>query len=350
MVNEMSILDKVYTILNESDVIAHPKIRHNGSFSKESNKITESTQVDASELQSNLKTKYPELKNLNLFDRGNDLRLDTIVVKKEHRNQGVGGRVLKDLKDHADKNGKRITLTAGVADPHMGTTSQSRLDKFYKSHGFVANKGRNKDFAITATHYYDGKLDEGFVKNAVGAALIAGAALGINHNLEKPTEVSQQLQIVKKPVPMNHEEAMSHIIKTYHVKPELAHTITTAAFKHGDPNGFPTPHHLLGLMATESSFNPKEVSKLKKDAAIGITQIRPITSGIDPKELTTVDSQVKHTTNILKDFHKRANGDVNMALSSYNNGFRAVYNDRPSVNKNYAPKVLKAVEQFHNPE
>ena len=327
-------------------------IGNNGSFSKTSDKITEELlSEEVSELASTLKLKYPELKNLNLYDRGNDLRLDTIIVKKEHRNSGIGSKVISDIKDYADKNGKRVTLTAGVKDPHVGTTSQSRLDKFYKSHGFVANKGRAKDFSISATHYYQGKkLDEGFVKNAIGAALVAGAALGIHSGLQQHVDpITPQLQIVKKPTTMNADEATNHIVKTYHVNPDLAKTITTAAFKHGDANGFPTPHHLLGLMAAESSFNPNEVSRLKKDPAIGITQIRPKTSGIHPNELKTVDDQVRHASHILKDFHKRANGDVNMALSSYNNGFRAVYNNRPTVNKRYAPKVLKATEQFHLP-
>jgi ribosomal protein S18 acetylase RimI-like enzyme len=127
---------------------------NSGNFSSRSNKITESTELNLKHFESSLKHKYPELQRLDLMHYGDDIKLDTIVVKKEHRNSGIGGNVLDDIKHYADKHDKRVILTAGVRDPHFGTTSHSRLDKFYRRHGFVSNKGRNKDYAITATHYY----------------------------------------------------------------------------------------------------------------------------------------------------------------------------------------------------
>lgn len=108
-------------------------------------------------LESDLLKKHPQLHQLSLYKSGDDVKLDTIIVKKEHRKAGVGSAVLDDIKDFADKHSKRVILTAGVRDSHWGTTSQSRLDTFYRRNGFVANKGRNKDYSISATHYYDGK-------------------------------------------------------------------------------------------------------------------------------------------------------------------------------------------------
>jgi len=84
-----------------------------------------------------------------------DIKLDHLVVKKGQRKEGVGSDIMKRITSHADQNGKRILLTTGVKDPHMGTTSGSRLKKFYKRFGFVENRGRNKDFRLSETMYRD---------------------------------------------------------------------------------------------------------------------------------------------------------------------------------------------------
>ncbi len=126
---------------------------------KQQKQLTESVEINPiKDLEEVILNAHPEVEKLHLYPSGkHDIKLDTLIVKKEHRKQGVGSKVLHDLKTYADKHGKRIILTANVRDSAWGTTSQSRLDKFYKRNGFVANKGRNKDYAITATHYYAGK-------------------------------------------------------------------------------------------------------------------------------------------------------------------------------------------------
>jgi hypothetical protein len=77
---------------------------------------------------------------------GNDIKLHNFEVPKEKRGQGIGTWALKNLTKGADKSGKRIVLTAV---PEKG--KKAKLDKFYKSFGFVPNKGRNKDFSISDT-------------------------------------------------------------------------------------------------------------------------------------------------------------------------------------------------------
>lgn len=127
---------------------------------KKQKQIQESIELQhpVKDLEEKILMKYPEVETLRLHSSGkHDIKLDTLIVKKDHRKEGIGSKVLHDLKTYADKNSKRIILTAGVRDSAVGTTSQSRLDKFYKKNGFVANKGRYKDYAITATHYYSGK-------------------------------------------------------------------------------------------------------------------------------------------------------------------------------------------------
>lgn len=78
------------------------------------------------------------------------ITLDKLVVPKETRGNGLGSRFMTHLTTYADLTGKRVELTPST---DFGATSKARLVKFYKGHGFVENKGRNKDFSISNTMY-----------------------------------------------------------------------------------------------------------------------------------------------------------------------------------------------------
>ena len=89
------------------------------------------------------------LKQFWLYDSGNDMiELSAIHVDKASQKQGAGTGAMNDLADYADQRALTIVLTPGVKDTGQGTTSRSRLVKFYKRFGFRENKGRNIDFAI----------------------------------------------------------------------------------------------------------------------------------------------------------------------------------------------------------
>jgi GNAT superfamily N-acetyltransferase len=75
-----------------------------------------------------------------------DIVLASIVVRD--KKQGTGTAVMQELCKFADHYGKRILLSPNVKDIYYGTTSRSRLVRFYKRFGFVENKGRNRDFRI----------------------------------------------------------------------------------------------------------------------------------------------------------------------------------------------------------
>lgn len=77
------------------------------------------------------------------------INLSAIVVAKAFRNQGIGSQVMKDLCAYADSLGKIITLTPSS---DFGG-SVSRLKAFYKSFGFIENKGRKRDFEISDAMY-----------------------------------------------------------------------------------------------------------------------------------------------------------------------------------------------------
>src|SRR5690606_7498658 len=91
-----------------------------------------------------------------LFEDSNgNIVLDMIAVPKDRQGQGVGTAAMRDLIAFADRHGRRITLKLGQRDPEFGTTSRSRLERFYRRFGFVPNKGRNKDYSISADMYRD---------------------------------------------------------------------------------------------------------------------------------------------------------------------------------------------------
>jgi phage terminase large subunit len=94
------------------------------------------------------------LVRFDLYEKDNDIYLDTIIVGKKNMGQGMGTKALEMLTDYADKMNKRIILTPAVKDSNHGTTSRSRLVKFYKQFGFKESKGRNIDFVIGAGKMY----------------------------------------------------------------------------------------------------------------------------------------------------------------------------------------------------
>lgn len=120
----------------------------------ESSKKHESvSETEVETLRMNLVTKYTPSQFYLFMTNNGDLKLDMIAFNKDKQKQGRGSALMHDLVQWADKKNLRIILTTGVRDPHWGTTSASRLKKFYKRFGFVENKGRNKDFTISGNMY-----------------------------------------------------------------------------------------------------------------------------------------------------------------------------------------------------
>lgn len=109
--------------------------------------IEESINENVSALQAELEQKY-NLKSLFLADMGkrNAIELHSIIVNKEEQGSGTGSKVMQEIIAYADANGKIVVLDPGLLDKQHGTTSQSRLRKFYKRFGFIDNKGRNKNY------------------------------------------------------------------------------------------------------------------------------------------------------------------------------------------------------------
>lgn len=101
--------------------------------------------------------KYEGLKAFHIIEWNDDIELNSIIVEKDRQKEGIGGKVMEELVKFADHKRKRIILHVGLNDKVHGTTSRSRLVKFYKRFGFVENKNRNKDFTITHGMYRNPK-------------------------------------------------------------------------------------------------------------------------------------------------------------------------------------------------
>ena len=68
--------------------------------------------------------------------------IQSIIVDKDKRREGIGSKAMQDIIDWADKKHVIITLTP----ENTFGTPVSVLEKFYKRFGFVKNKGKNKDY------------------------------------------------------------------------------------------------------------------------------------------------------------------------------------------------------------
>lgn len=101
-----------------------------------------------------IQARYPDVK-LDVMDGRNIINVSRIVVPQDRRNQGIGRKVMRDIIEHADSVGKPVALTPSG---DFGG-SVTRLKEFYKSLGFIENKGRNRDFEISESMYrpVDGK-------------------------------------------------------------------------------------------------------------------------------------------------------------------------------------------------
>jgi len=125
-------------------------------------------QVTAQEgVQEEVTTKIPETKTTSVFadelsakygvelelqdnETDNSISVPKIVVPKDQRKKGVGTKVMEEIVEFADRAGKKLILTPSTS---FGGSSVKRLVEFYKSLGFVENKGKNKDFTIRDSMY-----------------------------------------------------------------------------------------------------------------------------------------------------------------------------------------------------
>jgi GNAT superfamily N-acetyltransferase len=110
-----------------------------------------------------VKHQFGDLENFDLeATPQGDIRLGMIFVTPGRRKNGTGTKVMDLLTDYADSLGKRLVLGTESRNKEWGTTSKSRLVKFYRRFGFVPKKGRNMDYRMSI---YDNMLRRAKEKN-----------------------------------------------------------------------------------------------------------------------------------------------------------------------------------------
>ena len=93
---------------------------------------------------------------------------------------------------------------------------------------------------------------------------------------------------------------------------------------------------LLSVIGVESSFNPRSVSALSRDPALGLMQVRPGVWNIDPSQLDDLENQIKHGVTILKKYHNKLQNPED-TLQAYNLGITRFR--RGDRNPRYVAKV-----------
>lgn len=109
------------------------------------NKLSHRLDGAVEKLENDIKSKYPQLHQIELFMDGdkNSLFLGDVSVKDQFRGTGIGTQVMNDIVAFADANGVPIVL---IPNPESETKAAvKRLILFYNRFGFVVNRGKNAD-------------------------------------------------------------------------------------------------------------------------------------------------------------------------------------------------------------
>jgi GNAT superfamily N-acetyltransferase len=102
------------------------------------------------QLKNKLSRQFPQIDRLYMWFRSSsiDIVVSSIKIKEGFRKQGIGSQIMKAINKFADQYGLSVSL-----DPDPQPGYKKKLIDFYKSHGFVRNKGRNTDFRISEPMY-----------------------------------------------------------------------------------------------------------------------------------------------------------------------------------------------------
>jgi len=99
----------------------------------------------AEELRKFVELTYPGV-DLSVYDStyGQETHVSMIEVPKQNQREGTGSKIMQMVCDYADQHGRILTLSPEHCG--HGQPSKAKLTDWYRSFGFVPNKGRNKDF------------------------------------------------------------------------------------------------------------------------------------------------------------------------------------------------------------
>jgi GNAT superfamily N-acetyltransferase len=106
-----------------------------------------------------LRQQYPFV-DLFAWETESYVELANIKIAPEHRGQGHGSAIIKAFQNYCQQVGKPLVVRPEPEKPRL----KNRLLRFYKSLGFIANKGRNADYRLSTpfamTMYWQPKKDK----------------------------------------------------------------------------------------------------------------------------------------------------------------------------------------------
>lgn len=189
-------------------------------------------------------------------------------------------------------------------------------------------------------------------------SLIVVILLLISHLVAQTTytDEQQRLQVIVKnicEVPpvrlMDKQQTIDRIVADYKIDRKLATNIVQYAYKY-QRDDFPRAHDIIAIIGVESDFIPTAKSKLKKDPAYGLTQVRskmwnhvPMCQNVRD----SVEQQVRCGMFILAAYYKEL-GSKDDAIHAYNIGLAAF--QRGDNNPHYVPKYYAQLSKYQTYE
>ena len=163
-------------------------------------------------------------------------------------------------------------------------------------------------------------LQEGKFANAVAVGAMGAASMMNPHTLSSKLPPPAPIVYPQKPkINPEYVKTAKFIANTYNVKEAFALKVVELAHKYAKPT-FPTAKDILAIAAIESSFDPKAVSGLRYDPAVGLLQVRPRIWGLNKEKLENdITEQIKTGAEILHLYYKKLHSKE-AAVAAYNVG------------------------------
>jgi len=110
-------------------------------FSQNDEKLKE--EIDS--IVKQLRLKYTDLELYAFLSNSGYIEIAQIQLPPEKQNQGIGSFIIHTFQELGIKHNVPI-----VVRPEPDRGKKKSLDRFYKQHGFVDNKGRNKNYELSS--------------------------------------------------------------------------------------------------------------------------------------------------------------------------------------------------------